>query len=313
MSMVVLVATWDDGLRVVADGKTRHELAGQPVRGLASDNQGAALAIVGGSSLCRRGRDGNWSTIAVSTAELACCMAVGTSIYAGTEDARVLRANGTGTFEEISAFQEVAGRARWYAGSAVIDGRRMGPPLGIRSMTASCDQATLLVNVHVGGIPRSEDAGASWQPTVDIDCDVHQVRAHPTRPEIVAAAAGAGFCLSRDAGRTWSIEQQGLHASYCSAVAFAGNDVLVAASTDHFASQGAVYRRPLDDDEPMRPVGGGLPAWLEGIADTDNLVANGTSVVVADHSGNLYLSEDAGRTWSRGAAQLGVPSSVFVY
>jgi len=30
--------------------------------------------------------------------------------------------------------------------------------------------------------------GAAWQPTVDIDSDVHEVRAHPNRPGIVVAA-----------------------------------------------------------------------------------------------------------------------------
>jgi hypothetical protein len=36
-------------------------------------------------------------------------------------------------------------------------------------MTMTCDGAVLLVNVHVGGIPRSADGGASWQPTIDTD------------------------------------------------------------------------------------------------------------------------------------------------
>ena len=96
----------------------------------------------------------------------------------------------------------------------------MGPPLGIRSMAATCDGAALLANVHVGGVPRSTDAGLTWRPTIDIDSDIHQVCAHPTRPDIVIAAAAVGLCLSRDAGATWTIEQQGLHADHCSAVAW---------------------------------------------------------------------------------------------
>jgi photosystem II stability/assembly factor-like uncharacterized protein len=179
-------------------------------------------------------------------------------------------------------------------------------------MTATCDHAALLANVHVGGIPRSRDGGATWQPTIDIDCDVHQVCAHPTRPNVVAAAAGVGLCISRNGGLTWAIEQQGLHAPYCSAVAFTGTDVLVAASVDHFASQGAVYRRPLDGSGPMLPVGGGLPRWIDGIADTGNVAATGSAVAVADRSGNLYVSEDAGRTWTHVADHLAVPSSVCV-
>jgi hypothetical protein len=85
-----------------------------------------------------------------------------------------------------------------------------GRRLEIRSMAAACDGAVLLANVHVGGVPRSTDSGLIWRPTIDIDSDVHQVCAHPARPDIVIAAAG--LCISRDAGTTWAIEQKGLHA-----------------------------------------------------------------------------------------------------
>lgn len=77
-----------------------------------------------------------------------------------------------------------------------------------------------------GGIPRSIDGGVTWRPTIDIESDVHEVRAHPTRPDIVIAAAAIGLYISRDAGESWSVEREGLHTTYCSAVAFSGNDML---------------------------------------------------------------------------------------
>jgi photosystem II stability/assembly factor-like uncharacterized protein len=218
-----------------------------------------------------------------------------------------------GSLERLGGFEHVSGRDRWYAGTTLVDGRVVGPPLGIRSMAATCNHAALLANVHVGGIPRSTDGGATWQPTIEIDSDVHQVCAHPTRPEIVIAAAGIGLCISRDGGQTWTIEREGLHASYCSAVTFAGDDILVAASTDHFAQQGAIYRRPVDPEGVISPVSGGLPQWLDGIADTGNIAACGLAVAVADRAGNLFLSEDGGRTWSCGAEKLPTPSSLCIY
>jgi RND family efflux transporter MFP subunit len=39
-------------------------------------------------------------------------------------------------------------------------------------------EETKLVNVHVGGIPRSVDSGATWAPTIDVDADVHEVKDH---------------------------------------------------------------------------------------------------------------------------------------
>jgi photosystem II stability/assembly factor-like uncharacterized protein len=303
-SPTVLVSTWSNGLFVYADGGVHQELPGQRVEGLASDGRGGALAIVGQGSLRRRSRSGTWSTLAEGELELVCGVAIAATVYVGTQDVHVLRVAENGGFEAVPAFDAVAGRDKWYAG---------GPPLGVRSMSATCDQTTLLVNVHVGGIPRSSDGGATWQPTIDIDTDVHQVCAHPSRPNVVVAAAAVGLCISRDGGLTWAIEHAGLHACYCSAVAFAGDDVLVAASSDHFAKQGAVYRRSLDGNGPMRPVEGGLPRWLGGIADTGNIAASGSCVAVADHSGNLYLSQDAGSTWSHVASNLAGPSSVFVH
>src|SRR5262245_4953721 len=239
----VLISTWGDGLFVVTGQSKRQEFANQPVRGLASDGRGGALFIVGGHSLYQRTTEGAFSTLATSELDLACCMAVGDVIYVGTDNAQLLRFGGRGSLEALRGFDVVAGRDDWYAGSAIIDGRRVGPPLGIRSMTATSDAAVLLVNVHVGGIPRSTDGGTTWQPTIDIDHDVHDVSAHPTRPGLVAAASARGLGVSRDGGATWTVEEEGLHASYCSAVAFLGDDVVVAASTDHFASEGAIYRR----------------------------------------------------------------------
>jgi hypothetical protein len=312
MNPSILAATWRDGVFVFA-GEARHqELAGSAVRALASDRHGGALAIVDGHSLCRRTPQGNWITIATTERALACSVAVDDVIYVGTDDARVLRVGANRQIDTLSGFDAVPGRKTWYAGSALINGKVVGPPLGIRSMTATSDGKALLANVHVGGIPRSTDGGVTWQPTVSIDRDVHEVRAHPTRPNIVMAAAAVGLCISRDAGATWTLEQAGLHASYCSAVAFAGDEVFVAASADHFASEGAVYRRPIDADGPLSSIGGAFPKWIDGIADTGCIAARASALAVADKGGNLYVSVNAGRTWSRRADDLPGVSSVLV-
>ncbi len=308
----VLVATWRDGFFVVTDKIRHQELAGQPVRALTTDGRSGVLGIVGGHSLCRRTSDGDWSTIATSEFELACALAVGDLLYVGTDDARVLRVGGNGKIEQLSGFNAVAGRDTWYAGSAVINGQVVGPPLGVRSITATSDGTVLLANVHVGGIPRSTDGGVTWQPTIDVDSDVHEVCAHGTRPDIVVAAAAIGLCISRDGGATWSVEREGLHAAYCSAVAFSGNDILVSASADHFAAQGAVYRRPIDGHGLLVPVGAGLPRWIDGIADTGCIATHESVFAVADKAGNLHVSADAGRTWPPRSDDLPTPSSVLI-
>ena len=291
---LILAATWSDGLFVYAGETRRQELAGQSVRALTPDQDGGAIALIDGHALCRRTSEGAWSTIATSQLDLANLAVIGDLIYLGTTDARVLRVNQNGQIDPLSGFETVPGRDTWYAGSAVINGQRVGPPLGVRSMSATADGA-LLVNVHVGGIPRSTDGGVTWQPTIHVDSDVHEVCAHPVRPQTVIAAAAIGLCISADGGITWTVEQEGLHASYCSAVAFFEDDILVAASTDHFAAEGAVYRRPIYGKTPLEPIAG-LPRWLGGIVDTGCIATLGSAIAVADKDGNLYASSD-GHSW----------------
>ncbi|MGC2398408.1 MAG: hypothetical protein WA510_01430 [Acidobacteriaceae bacterium] len=241
-------------------------------------------------------------------------MAVGDAIFVGTDDARMLKLSheAGGVLDPINSFDSVAGRDAWFAGSAIVNGQRLGPPLGIRSVAANSNGSILFANVHVGGIPRSMDGGRTWQPTIDINSDVHEVRAHAANPDLVVAAAAVGLCVSHDAGATWTIESDGLHASYCSAVAFSGDDILVSASIDHFATQGRIYRRPGGPDGDTVAVEGGMPAWTEGIVDTSCIATNGSFIAVADRAGNLYRSDDFGRAWSRKSTGLPTPSGVLI-
>ena len=308
----ILVATWESGLFSVTGDAVRQELADRPVRSPVTDGRGGVLAIVGGHSLCRRSSDGEWTTLARSEFPLSCCVAIGNAVFVGTDDAHILRVDQGGALQRLAGFDAVEGRDKWYAGGAIVEGKRVGPPLGIRSMTATCDGGVLLANVHVGGIPRSTDGGLSWRPTIDIDSDIHQVCAHPFRPDLVIAAAATGLCISRDAGATWAIETRGLHAHHCSAVAFGRNDIFVSASTDPFAAQGAVYRRPIDESGPLQPLGGGMPKWIDGKADTDCIATRGSMVAVIDWSGRLYVSHDDGASWSSLVDGLTGPSGLHI-
>lgn len=309
----ILVSTWGEGIFAVTGDQHTNDMASRAVRCLTHDGHGGTLAIVDGHSLCRRAPGGEWTTLAVSEFDLSCCMVVRDDIYIGTEDARLLRLSPPDRVPAaMDAFQNTPGRESWYAGSAIVNGQRLGPPLGIRSVAANSDGTVLFANVHVGGIPRSTDGGRTWQPTIDINTDVHEVCAHPTDPDIVIAASGAGLCISRDAGATWTIERDGLHAPYCSAAAFSGEDILVSASTGHFATQGRIYRRPLAQNGGISAVESGMPEWTNGIVDTNCIATNGSRIAVVDFAGTLYLSTDSGFSWSKSSTALPTPSSVLI-
>jgi hypothetical protein len=128
----------------------------------------------------------------------------------------------------------------------------------------------------------------------------------------VIAASAAGLCLSGDAGTTWTIEQRGLHAPHCSGVAFGGSYIFVSASTDPFSAQGAVYRRPIDSNGPLQPLGGGMPRWTNGRADTDCIATRDSTVAVIDGSGCLYLSHDDGAAWSLLADRVANASGLYI-
>jgi hypothetical protein len=306
----VLVSTWRDGIFAVAVGGCEHELAGCSVQALVADGRGGALAVVDGQTLRRRTSDGGWTTLATADAQLSCCVASHGNVYVGTDDARIFCLTASAELVLLNDLQAVEGRETWTAGQMLVDGQLLGPPLGVRSITATLD-GVLLANVHVGGIPRSVDAGASWRPTIAVESDVHEVRAHPSRSNIVVAASALGLCSSSDGGATWSIRRDGLHAAYCSAVAFVQNDVWVAASEHHFSPRGRIYRRSLDHDAALSPVLG-LPEWTDGIVDTHCIGVSGSRVAFVDRGGNVYISADEGLSWSMGSHGLPSPSSIFL-
>lgn len=294
-----------------ANGQTQ-ELRDRCVAGLVSDGRSGALAIVDGTALMCRSPEGEWSELATSELPMVCCLAVDDVVYAGTEGAHLLRLRGETPAERVDAFDIVDGRATWFAGSAVVNGKVVGPPLGVRSLTASSDGRVLLAGVHVGGIPRSVDGGLTWYPTIDINWDVHEVCMHPEDAETVIAACAVGLCVSEDGGISWTLDRPGSAVTHCSAVGFSGRDILVSVSEGPFASHGTLLRRSAAAPGSLRPAGGGLPDLLEGIVDTGCIASRGEQLAVVDRGGNVYASDDGGRRWTRLAGRIPDPSSALI-
>jgi hypothetical protein len=190
--------------------------------------------------------------------------------------------------ERVKSFDRVSTRDDWYT--------PWGGPADVRSMSVGPDDACY-ANVHVGGILRSDD-GSKWQATpLDIDSDVHQVLAHPSTPGLVFAATAIGLATSSDGGESWEFSDEGMHASYCRAVAIAGDTLLVSASKSHTGKHSALYRRPLEGGTFER-VTRGVPEWFADNVDTFWLDAHGGDAVLGTTDGRVFVSEDAGATWT---------------
>jgi photosystem II stability/assembly factor-like uncharacterized protein len=252
-------------------------------------------ALLEGRTLWQTGDDGTWRAVATVDGLRGTCLAsTPAGLLVGTESAHLLRLD-AGGLQGVTSFDEVTGRDEWYT--------PWGDPADVRSIAADAGGA-IYVNVHVGGVVRSSDGGRSWRPTRDIEHDVHQVLAHPTRPGTVLVAAAVGFGLSEDAGETWRFTTDGLHATYLRAVAVADDTVLVTASTGPGGRRAAIYRRRLDGAEPFERCRDGLPRWFPSNIDTACLVAAGASVVFGTDEGAVFLSTDRGERWEEVAAGL---------
>jgi photosystem II stability/assembly factor-like uncharacterized protein len=290
----LLVGTEEGVLAVDDGGEPRVELAGV-VAALHADEALGCWAVVDGRALARRHDDGRWAVQPLDLdAPITTVLPSGAGVLVGTRDARVARVtDGDATY--LTGFDGVAGRERWHA----VGSRT---PY-VRSMSASAGDGTWFASVHVGGIPRSDDGGETWVPTVEVDDDVHQVRAHPAASSVVMAAAAVGLLESRDAGATWSPPAaDGLHATYLRALAFPEGAVVVSASDGPFGSKAALYRRDLAGGAFER-CADGLPAWLPAIVDTGSLDARGPRLA-AGSADTVYGSDDGGCTWRVLAAGL---------
>jgi hypothetical protein len=261
-------------------------LAGRPVTALA--REGATLwAVVDGGTLWQS-RDGAWTQRAAVAGPPATWVApTATDVLVGTEQAHLWRLTGD-KLVPVDSFDTAEGRASWYT--------PWGDPADVRSIAIALD-GTIHVNVHVGGVVRSRDDGKTWAPTIDIEDDVHQVMAHPTRPEIVLVASAEGFGVSRDGGDSWQLATAGLHAYYLRAVAVAGDLVLVSASAGFHGRRSAIYRKPLEGSSRFERCESGLPKWFADNIDTACLAAAGSLVVFGTSDGRVFQSRDAGEHW----------------
>jgi photosystem II stability/assembly factor-like uncharacterized protein len=290
----ILVGT-DDGLhRIDESGEARGvDLGGQAVMAIAPEGS-SRWAIVDADSLWRS-MGGSWELAASIRGTRANCVAwTSAGLLVGTSEAGLYRL-ADGALQGVASFDEVDGRAKWYT--------PWGGPPDSRSISEASDGA-IYVNVHVGGIVRSRDAGTSWEPTIDVDSDVHQVLAPEGRPGLVLAACAQGLAVSEDGGDSWRFDTEGLHGPYCRAVAVSGGTVFVTASEGHRGRRAAVYRRDLAGGQFLK-CSEGLPDWFEGNVNTLCLAASGSLVAFGTEQGEVFGSNDQGETWRRVADGLG--------
>jgi hypothetical protein len=272
-----------DGLHVFEDGREIGvEHAGRRVTALARG--GDELWAILDLKEVRRTEAGHWTpwSVTLLNASLTCIAATEAGVLVGQSEAHLDRVVETG-LEIVRSFEMVDGRDAWYT--------PWGGPPDTRSIAE--DDDAVYVNVHVGGIPRSRDGGSSWEPTIEVNADVHRVWAGPAG---VFAACAHGLAVSSDGGDGWSMRSEGLHASYCRAVAVAGEIVLLSACTGPRGGRAAVYRGAIQGG-PFERCTDGLPEWFDGNVDSAWLYATPDLAAFGTEDGRVFASTDEGRSW----------------
>jgi hypothetical protein len=255
---------------------------GRPVTAVVRD--GTELwAIVDRREIWHEPGDG-WRHVASLEGFAAACIAFTDAIHVGSSEAHLFRLDGD-TLRRVEGFDEVEGRDGW--------GTPWGGPPDTRSFSEWGPD--VYVNVHVGGIAHTEDGGATWNPTIDVDADVHQVG---TAEGVVLAATAGGLAVGRDRGSTWSYRTEGLDARYARAVVVCGDDLLLSTSQGPRGGDAAVYRAPLDEG-PFERCREGLPDGFEGNIDTGCLDAanDGSFAAFGTEDGRVFASDDGARRW----------------
>lgn len=282
-----------DGVGTAADPDlARRALRGRAVRALCGEG-GMFWALLDARTLARSENGVEWREVHEFDGQRAHCLLPGPDgLLIGTSDARLyhLAGRAAGNPVPVLSFDRVPKRSRWYT--------PWGAPADVRSVARGAEGA-LYANVHVGGVVRSRDAGRSWEQTMDIEADAHQVLAHPTRPGAVVAATAMGLATSFDAAGSWTFLSEGLHATYQRAVAFGDDSVLVSASRGDQGRDAALYRTTWPEVSPFERCARGLPRWFDDNINTGCLVAEGAFAACATRDGRIFVSSDRGTSWER--------------
>ena len=157
----ILVGT-KDGLHTA--GGTQVWLEGRDVSSLAIGADGW-WAVVDEHEIWRTEGDGPWENVAgLDRLRANCVLPTDAGLLVGAAESWLFRRD-SGSLQAVDSFDETAGRDTWHTpwgGGRPTSARFPADPKG-----------DLYVNVHIGAIPRSTDGGETWQPTIEVNADVH--------------------------------------------------------------------------------------------------------------------------------------------
>jgi photosystem II stability/assembly factor-like uncharacterized protein len=251
------------------------------------------------------------------------------TVYAGVEDAALFRSTDGGqTWQELAGLRGHGSGSKWTPGAG-----------GMGLHTIILDPGNpqrIYIAISAAGVFRSDDGGVSWapknqglhsqyipDPNAEVGHCVHRIAMHGTHPNTLYMQKHWDVMRSDDAGDSWQEVSGNLPTDFGFAMGV------------HAHEPETVYVVPIKSDSEHFPIDGKLQVWrsrkggnewealtkglpqsncfvnvLRGAMSIDSLDKCG--VYFGTTGGQVYVSPDAGDTWSPIAEHLPAVLSVEV-
>ncbi|MBV9577442.1 MAG: glycosyl hydrolase [Chloroflexi bacterium] len=244
--------------------------------------------------------------------------AAGDAVLAGTEPVSLFKSTDDGhSWQELPAIHQVPNMDRWTF---------PGPPHIAHTKSLAIDPRdpdVMYVGIEQGALLNTTDGGRSWR---EIDSyytpddmwyrDIHQVVLRPSHPDEIYMNTGIGFYHSPDRGVSWD-HRFGPESriGYPDQLVFSPlDDNVVFITGAHrdpttWRKSGladAIVLKSEDAGRSWREAGAGLPSPMRHNIEAMSVAGypGGYVLFIGDTGGNVYSSEDEGRSWSLVASEL---------